>query len=316
MDICINNDSGLRTGQIMRKFVRDFPPMRPLCMLLKMFLSQRKLHETYTGGIGSFVLVNDEHYLHVFTYVITPLLILLSHHSQSIMIVSFLQHRKKICKYNRLHKNTWNLGSLLIEFFYLYGIAFNYNDVGISVLNDGEYFNKRKRDASVWINPSRPQMLSIENPDPLTPNTDLGRNSYLLPRIKRSFEHAHQLLTAAMKDVPNGPYLSYVVRSDDPILANRTIDIFTDRSNALFITSDEGNADREAVGSAEKTHQRKRKHANGSEGNQSVSKSSGNSHSKSDDGKKQKLQPNNHSNKRLSKVAEDIQERSRNVVVL
>jgi non-canonical poly(A) RNA polymerase PAPD5/7 len=51
VDICMNNDSGLKTGAIMRKFVKDYPPLRPLTMVLKMFLSQRKLHETYTGGI-------------------------------------------------------------------------------------------------------------------------------------------------------------------------------------------------------------------------------------------------------------------------
>lgn len=72
VDVCINNDSGLRTGKIMRNFVQQFPPLRPLTMVLKVFLSQRKLHETYTGGVGSFVL--------------------------SSMIVSFLQQRLRQMK--------------------------------------------------------------------------------------------------------------------------------------------------------------------------------------------------------------------------
>ncbi|KAJ1431607.1 hypothetical protein B484DRAFT_309518, partial [Ochromonadaceae sp. CCMP2298] len=38
VDICINNDSGLRTGKLIRRFVRQFPPLRPMVLVLKLFL--------------------------------------------------------------------------------------------------------------------------------------------------------------------------------------------------------------------------------------------------------------------------------------
>jgi DNA polymerase sigma len=38
VDICINNDSGLRTGKMIRRFVRQFPPLRPMVLVLKLFL--------------------------------------------------------------------------------------------------------------------------------------------------------------------------------------------------------------------------------------------------------------------------------------
>jgi non-canonical poly(A) RNA polymerase PAPD5/7 len=38
VDICINNDSGLRTGKLIRRFVREYPPLRPLVLVLKIFL--------------------------------------------------------------------------------------------------------------------------------------------------------------------------------------------------------------------------------------------------------------------------------------
>lgn len=38
IDVCINQDSGLKTGKIVRKLVRDFPPLRPLTIVLKVFL--------------------------------------------------------------------------------------------------------------------------------------------------------------------------------------------------------------------------------------------------------------------------------------
>lgn len=38
VDICINNDSGMRTGKLIRQFVKEYPPLRPLVLVLKMFL--------------------------------------------------------------------------------------------------------------------------------------------------------------------------------------------------------------------------------------------------------------------------------------
>ena len=182
VDILVNNDDGLTTGKLIQRLSREFPPLRPLIIILKMFLSQRKLNDTYTGGVGSFVL--------------------------SVMIVSFLQHRQKILAFQQLSSATWNLGSLLIEFFYLYGVTFNYEDVGISITNGGSYFQKRSRNGD-WWNPQRwvctsytymlqfstlssgssvillmiflvpvcrPNLLAVENPN--YPEVDMGRSSF------------------------------------------------------------------------------------------------------------------------------------------
>lgn len=48
VDICINNDSGVRTGKLIRKFVREYPPLRPLVLVLKMFLVS---FPCYTDGL-------------------------------------------------------------------------------------------------------------------------------------------------------------------------------------------------------------------------------------------------------------------------
>jgi predicted nucleotidyltransferase len=50
VDIAINNDSGFRTGQLIRQFVKDFPPLRPMVLVLKMFLV-RKLGPCYTVAL-------------------------------------------------------------------------------------------------------------------------------------------------------------------------------------------------------------------------------------------------------------------------
>ena len=87
------------------------------------------MNETYSGGIGSFVL--------------------------TLMIVSFLQMKQRQCAPRPVHPDTgastslpepsWNLGTLLLEFLHLYGVTFNYFSTGISLPDGGSYLVKRKR---------------------------------------------------------------------------------------------------------------------------------------------------------------------------
>jgi predicted nucleotidyltransferase len=115
VDICINHDSGLQTGEFIVEKMKTFPPFKPLALVLKTFLTQRKFNDTYTGGIGSFLL--------------------------SCMILSFLQHKQKTSFFSDFYPS-WNLGTLLLEFLQLYGITFNYFMTGVSVQEDGCYFPK------------------------------------------------------------------------------------------------------------------------------------------------------------------------------
>lgn len=54
-----------------------------------------------------------------------------------------------------------NLGTLLMEFFELYGRNFHYDEVGISLRRGGSYYTKRSRG---WSRPGQPYLLSIEDP--------------------------------------------------------------------------------------------------------------------------------------------------------
>ena len=63
MDISIGANNGLAAIQTVRRFVRENAALRPLTLLLKAILRSRGsvaggLNETFTGGIGSYVLVN------------------------------------------------------------------------------------------------------------------------------------------------------------------------------------------------------------------------------------------------------------------
>lgn len=38
VDICINNDQGIRTGELVKQYMADFPALKPLMMVMKIFL--------------------------------------------------------------------------------------------------------------------------------------------------------------------------------------------------------------------------------------------------------------------------------------
>ena len=165
VDVSFDVESGLRTGKLVRSYMDAMPPLRPLVLVLKFFLSQRGLNETFTGGVGSYML--------------------------QLMVVSFLQQRHRTDRATGL-VSPQNLGSLLLEFFELYGRDLNPTITGISVRRHGSYFPKRSRN---WFNPARPNLLAIENPD--DDKLDVGKNSYNYHRVRRAFDHAHDAIVAA-----------------------------------------------------------------------------------------------------------------------
>ncbi|CAM9320421.1 unnamed protein product, partial [Phaeothamnion confervicola] len=167
-DICFNMTSGLDTGNIICCFLEDYPQARPLILVLKYFLCGLELNETFHGGIGSFLL--------------------------ALMVVSMLQQRARRDSFTGTSV-TFNLGTLLLEFFKLYGDDFNSVEAGISVLRGGYYFLKRDRS---WMNPERPFLLSVENP--VDGKLDVGANSYLYyPIIRAGFASAHRRMVDSMR---------------------------------------------------------------------------------------------------------------------
>mmetsp|Transcript_45476 Transcript_45476/g.146413 ORF Transcript_45476/g.146413 Transcript_45476/m.146413 type:complete len:296 (+) Transcript_45476:62-949(+) len=56
VDLCLEQQDGIRSSALATKAARQFPPFRPLVLLLKRYLSSRGLNDTFTGGVGSFLL--------------------------------------------------------------------------------------------------------------------------------------------------------------------------------------------------------------------------------------------------------------------
>ncbi|KDO23197.1 hypothetical protein SPRG_10005 [Saprolegnia parasitica CBS 223.65] len=162
MDFSFTTTSGLSTADLVMMYMRKYPSFRPLVIVLKYFLLQRGLNETFKGGIGSFLL--------------------------QLLVVSFLQ------QYARNHTKSadhLNLGVLLVEFFELYGSSLNPSNVGLSVRNGGSYFMKEERD---WRDAGRPFLLCVENPH--DPSHDVAANSFDIRKVFRTFAHAAKSLQA------------------------------------------------------------------------------------------------------------------------
>ncbi|KAM4614375.1 terminal nucleotidyltransferase 4B isoform 2-T2 [Discoglossus pictus] len=168
VDISFNVQNGVKAAQLIRDFIKKYPVLPYLVLVLKQFLLQRDLNEVFTGGIGSYSLF--------------------------LMAVSFLQlhQRPDACSPEA------NIGVLLIEFFELYGRHFNYLKTGIRIKDGGSYVAKDEVQKSM-LDGYRPSMLYIE--DPLQPGNDVGRSSYGAMQVKQAFDYAYVVLSHAVSSV-------------------------------------------------------------------------------------------------------------------
>ncbi|TKW15988.1 hypothetical protein SEVIR_5G269400v4 [Setaria viridis] len=190
-DISFDVDGGPQAADFIKDAVKKLPALRPLCMILKVFLHQRELNEVYSGGIGSYALL---------TMLITHL--------------QLIWGGKDILGYRQAKEH--NLGILLVKFFDFYGRKLNHYDVGISCNSAKTFFLKIDKD---FMNLDRPHLLSIQ--DPMAPDNDIGKNSFNYFKVKSAFSKAYSVLTDANLITNLGPkksILGTIVRPDSILL--------------------------------------------------------------------------------------------------
>jgi len=174
IDIAFQVNTGIENTKIVQSFLAQYPLLRPLTLVIKYYLKQNNLNDTWSGGIGSYTLV--------------------------IMITSYLQN---LTKSGGLRDGE-SLANLLLGFFDVYGRRFNYTENGISVKDQG-YYNKKSR---MWFNERFPNALSVE--DPHNPEIDVGSASFEINKAKTAFENAYYRLSEHLKY----PCISYLAQSD------------------------------------------------------------------------------------------------------
>lgn len=167
VDVSFDTPTGPPAARLMGTYLDALPALKPLTLILKVFLAARNLHQAYSGGVGSYAL--------------------------QLLIVAFLQQRERDAVARRRPPSQPNLGALLLEFLEFYGLEFNYWTTAISVRHDGFFFPKGAR-KDTFFEPDRPFLLGLENP--LDPTADVGRPSFRIQTVQRAFKVAHGSLLA------------------------------------------------------------------------------------------------------------------------
>ncbi|CAM9534183.1 unnamed protein product [Choristocarpus tenellus] len=218
VDISFNQDSGLLTGSAAKEMMAQMITVRPLVLVLKYFMRQRRLHETFQGGIGSFLL--------------------------QLMVISVVQKCGRTYTGHGIHGPT-NLGFVLLEFLDLFGNKLNYCAAGITLLGQdgGGFYNKRDMG---WVKHERPALLSFQNPH--DSGIDVGSNSFKVGDCRRAFQAVHERLIVAMfcstqtSHQWTGSLLSHVIFPDEG-LASRTLP----KINSNLVWKNEGEHQMEDV---------------------------------------------------------------------
>lgn len=192
-DVIINRLDGIETSKFIRDHMEVFPALAPLVLFLKLFLLQRGLHETFGGGLGSYLLV--------------------------CLVLSFLQRHPSARKHDVHAKTT--LGNLLFDLFRHYGQEFRYGQVGISLLNGGCLFDRVARGFTATTRTGQ-ATLCLESPTEA--GRDIGVGCHRIGVVRAAFNHAyHSLGKIFLSKVVPGPSLLC------PMLVSQTHKVVADR---------------------------------------------------------------------------------------
>lgn len=216
-DISFDVANGPEAAANVRDLMKRLPSMKPLVLVLKVFLHQRQLNEVYSGGLGSYALLvmvasflqmhptrgtgdddghkyRDDDYYSADRRYNRKRKRYDSSDDEEQYTLSRKHGNNSTAKNNnkKKHSDTLesNLGILLLDFLRLYSRTLFHTFVGVSCRRGGMYYNKRSRG---FFNEERPYLLSVEDPNDVT--NDLGKNSYNISRVRIAFDFAYSKLT-------------------------------------------------------------------------------------------------------------------------
>jgi DNA polymerase sigma len=172
IDISLNSEAPQATSKfIVRNAIEKYPQFRPLVLLIKSFLYQRNLADTFTGGVGSYLL--------------------------SCLVLAFLQQHA-ISFQPRLAELT-SLGHLLFDFLSFYAKDFRVDREGLSVRRGGSRFPKSSRyfdlpSVAFTSRRSLPTSEALCVESPLEPELDIGNKVFQWRVVKSALMQARQVL--------------------------------------------------------------------------------------------------------------------------
>jgi len=125
------------------------------------------------------------------------------------MIVSYIQKHSESARRPPTQEggeSELDLGQLLLGFLKFYGFEFDYENKGISVLEDGSYFSKQERG---WFVLDKPYLLALE--DPCDTENDVGKSAFNITAVIMLFQQAYDQLVLPERY----PHISFLTRIMD-----------------------------------------------------------------------------------------------------
>ncbi|KAM9923831.1 hypothetical protein OXX59_004935 [Metschnikowia pulcherrima] len=184
VDVSFERTNGIDAARRIRRWLDTNPGLRELVLIVKQFLRSRMLNNVHVGGLGGYATI--------------------------IMVYHFLKMHPRVSTGNIAPME--NLGTLLIEFFELYGRNFSYDNLIIALdpKDDSPKYLKKYRYPS--LNTGRGQFTIIIQ-DPSDPDNNITRSSYNLRDLKKAFGGAYQLLTAKCYELNSAAYKNRIGQS-------------------------------------------------------------------------------------------------------
>lgn len=203
LDITFQNSrhTGVATVALIQSLMEAFPPLTPLTLVLKQFLTDRGLSSPYTGGLSSYGLI-----LMVTRYLqsenLNPTVVpidLSTNHPPQITGSSLAFNTQSKVKSGKSGEQTGkagrsahaflcskDLGELLMGFLDFFGARFDPRTTGISILESGRFFEKS----------AEHQFDPLYVQDPLRPLNNVCKNCFRIAQIQRAFSDALLQITA------------------------------------------------------------------------------------------------------------------------
>ncbi|KAH3670811.1 hypothetical protein WICMUC_004780 [Wickerhamomyces mucosus] len=181
IDVSFERTNGITAARTIRTWLQETPGLRELVLIIKQFLSARRLNDVHLGGLGGYSII--------------------------CLVYSFLKLHPRLSTNNINPLD--NLGVLLIEFFELYGRNFGYDNVAICVEQDNVSYLKK----SLYPELLGRNIFQLAIQDPSDPSNNISRGSFNIPDIKKAFNGAYQLLVNTCFDLHNATYRDRVGQS-------------------------------------------------------------------------------------------------------
>ena len=184
VDISFFRKNGFSAVKTIEKVLNSFPEIKPLMLVIKYALKQRKLNEIYKGGVSSFIIF-------------------------SLIYYYISDYRKKILHdiKNGKKDSELTLGHFLVGFFDFYGFQFNYEKLGISIRNGGFLYKRPEEE-------KQKHLLSIENFQDI--GQDMGKSCFKYKKVVETFKFARDSLYYPAQS-PVVSYLNGFIFPDDTL---------------------------------------------------------------------------------------------------